>query len=100
MSVPSAPMDTPRKRTVAGAAGVSAALLATSSAFAVANGILGRRPNNKVGTVRVIEKKLVPAVAPIGKTPTHAAPPRVTTTAGVAPLIAGERAPGGSAKSD
>jgi hypothetical protein len=73
-------MGTPRKRTVAVAAGVSAALLASSTAFAVANGILGSRPNDKVGTFGMIEQRLVPAESPARTTAPHSAPPRVTTT--------------------
>ena len=74
-------MGTPRKRTIAVAAGVSAALLASSTAFAVANGILGARPSDRVGTFGMIEQRLVPAEAPVRKTVKQSAPPRVTTTA-------------------
>jgi hypothetical protein len=73
-------MGTPRKRTVAVAAGVSAALLASSTAFAVANGILGSRPNDKVGTFGMIEQRLVPAESPARTTAPRSAPQRVTTT--------------------
>src|SRR3954452_8547546 len=80
-------MGTPRKRNIAVAAGVSAALLASSTAFAVANGLLGGRPSDKVGTFGMIEQRLVPAETPVRKVDTRSAPRRVTTTAGSSAVV-------------
>ena len=60
-----------RKRTVAAATGVSVALLASSTAFAMANGIFGKRGADNVGTFQPIEQRLIPVESPS----TTAAPP-------------------------
>ena len=50
------------KRSVVVAAGVSAALIASTGAFAVANGLLGDRPADRVGTFQpTAELRLMPA---------------------------------------
>ena len=64
------------KRSVVVAAGVSAALLGTSGAFAVANGIFGPRRADGIGTFRPIEQRLVPATTPVVVPATNGAPPR------------------------
>jgi hypothetical protein len=67
----------PRKRTVAVATSVSAALVASATAFAIANGILGSPPTDRVGTYHVLEQQLAPAYA---VAPTLTAPPTSVAT--------------------
>jgi hypothetical protein len=68
----------PRKRTVAVATSVSAALIASTTAFAVANGIFGAPPTDRVGRYHIVEQQLAPAneVAPT----TVLAPPTSAST--------------------
>jgi hypothetical protein len=49
------------RRSVTVAAGVSAAFLASSTAFAISNGVFGARRAERVGTFRPIEARLAPA---------------------------------------
>lgn len=80
---------------------ISAALLGTSTAFAVANGIFGARAADHVGSFQPITERLTPATRPktapatsAGRPPavaepepgeSHAAPSRSTTAAVSAP---------------
>lgn len=75
------------KRSVVVAAGVSAALIASIGAFGVANGFIGDRPADRVGTFEpTAELRLVPAVASAGPesepTPTTARGDDSPSTAG------------------
>ena len=78
-----------RKRSVLAASGISAVLLAGSTAVAVASGVFVAKPVDRVGTFQAIEArlvpdtKLVPAAAPAG------APPRP----GIRPTMSALSAP-------
>ena len=81
-----------RKRSVLAASGVSAVLVACSTAVAVASGVFVAKPVDRVGTFQAIEArlvpdtKLVPAAAPAG------APPRPGTRPALsAPVSTGQR---------
>ena len=78
-----------RKRTVAAASGISAVLVAGSSAFAVANGIFVARPVGYAGALRTTRAQLVPR-ANLGTTSTtHAVPrPRLLALPVTAPAAA------------
>ena len=62
------------KRSVTVAAGVSAAFLASSTAFAVANGVFGGSRAEHVGTFRPIEARLAPARSVVDTTVPSVAP--------------------------
>lgn len=71
----------PRKRTVAVATSVSAALVASTTAFAVANGIFGAPPSDRVGTYHVVEQQLAPTT--MTGTPTSVATTTHSTASSV-----------------
>ena len=72
-------MVMPKKRTVVVAAGISAALLASSSAFAVANGIFGAQRTDPVGKFDVTDQHLAPVDYSIPPTTRVPSRPAVTT---------------------
>jgi hypothetical protein len=57
------------RRSVTVAAGVSAAFLASSTAFAISNGVFGAGRAERVGTFRPIEARLAPARSILGPSP-------------------------------
>jgi len=64
-----------RKHTVLAASGVSAVLVAGTSAFAFASGIFVSKPVARVGRLQAISARLVPATEPVKTAPTSGAPP-------------------------
>ena len=80
-----------RKRTVTAASGISAVLVAGSSAFAVTNGIFVARPAARAGQVGATQVRLVPNTPRLGARRSYAAPqtlPRAATAAASLPTAA------------
>ena len=84
-----------RKRSVLAASGVSAVLVACSTAVAVASGVFVAKPVDRVGTFQAIEARLVPATKLAPAAVPAGAPPRPgirpTASALSVPVSTGQR---------
>jgi hypothetical protein len=88
-----------RKRSVLAASGVSAVLVACSTAVAVASGVFVAKPVDRVGTFQAIEARLVPETKLAPTSAPAGAPPRPTplpSRSAAAPVSTGERVVGTS----
>ena len=85
-----------RKHSVLAASGISVALVAGSTAFALGSGIFVGKPVTRVGNFQALQARLVPAARPAPSSPVAGAPPREPAAVHVLPaaLIATrERSP-------